>query len=500
MNAVALRSRCKTRFFKGERIMKQVSADLGIIAAGPAGLTAAVAAAENGAGVVVFEKSNVTGGIGSMGMGPFGVESRLQKKQIVGLTRDEAFKMHMDFNHWIPDARLVRAFIDKSGDTIDWLEDMGVKFVLAARHFPSSQPTWHVFATNSKAHGTASLIFKALTERAEELGVKFYFNTPAKKILKDGGRVVGFLAEESSGEAVQVNTKAVIVATGGFGGNAAWIQKYTGYEWGRDLFSFKVPGLDGDGIRMAWEAGAAKTHMILELYCSVPNQPEYWHVDAMFRQPNLLVNLNGERFFNEEVIQNNTFAGNAVSRQKNRCAFMIFDEKIKKHYLKNGFDQICYDVPVEDASGFDDELQRAIFAGNKDFCAADTLEVLAEKAGIHMPSLIETVADYNRACESRDALFNKNYKFMKPIRTPRFYAGRLVPSGFGSLGGIKINYKAEVIDEEFSAIPGLYAAGTDANAIHSDSYTFILPGNSMGFAITSGRIAGESAAEYVGSL
>ncbi|MBI5591639.1 MAG: FAD-dependent oxidoreductase [Deltaproteobacteria bacterium] len=480
--------------------MKQLSADIGIIAAGPAGLAAAVAAAETGAKIVVFEKSSVTGGCGNMAMGPFAVESRLQKKQIVGLTRDEAFKMHMEFNHWIPDASLVRAFIDKSGDTIDWLEGMGVKFVLAARHFTTSQPTWHVLATGAGAHGTAAEIFKVLTMKAKELGVKFYFQTPAQKILKEGGNIVGFQAEERSGEMVQVNTRAVIVATGGFGGDTKWIKKYTGYEWGSDLFSFKIPGLEGDGIKMAWEVGAAKTHMMLELYCSVPNQAEFWNIDALFRQPNLLVNLNGERFFNEEVMQNNTFAGNAVSRQKNRCAFMIFDENIKNHYAKNGFDQICYDVPVNDACGFDAEMQRAVDSESKDFFMADTLEALGEKAGIHLPSFMETVADYNRACESRDALFNKNYKFMKPISAPRFYAGRLVPSGFGSLGGIRINYKCEVIDKSFNVIPGLYAAGTDANAIHSDSYTFIMPGNSMGFAINSGRIAGEHAAEYLASL
>jgi fumarate reductase flavoprotein subunit len=480
-------------------IMQQVRADVAIIAAGPAGLAAAVAAAENDASVAVFEKSSVTGGCGNMAMGPFGVESRLQKNQIIGLTRDEAFKMHMDFNHWIPDARLVRAFIDKSGDTIDWLEDMGVKFVLAARHFPFSQPTWHVLRTDNKAHGTGAIIFKALTKRAKELGVKFHFHTPVNKILKESGRVVGFLAEDRSGEPIQANANAVIVATGGFGGNAEWIKKYTGYEWGRDLFSFKIPGLDGDGLRMAWEVGAAKTHMILELYCAVPNQDQYWNIDAVFRQPNLLVNLNGERFFNEEVIQNNTFAANAISQQKNRCAFMIFDEDIKKYYLKNGFDQVCYDIPVDDASNFDSELHSAINAGSKDFFMADSLEELAEKTEIKFENLEKTVAEYNKASESHDALFNKHYKFMKPIRKHKLYAGRLVPSGFGSLGGIKINYKCEVLDKTFEVIPGFYAAGTDANSIHADSYTFILPGNSMGFAINSGRIAGENSAKYVKS-
>ncbi len=480
--------------------MKQVTADVAIIAGGPAGLAAAVAAAENGVSVVVFEKSSVTGGCGNMAMGPFGVESRLQKKQIIGLTREEAFKIHMEYNHWIPDARLVRAFIDKSGSTIDWLEDMGVEFLLAARHFTTSQPTWHVIKTHGGAHGTGGLIFKALTDRAAELGVEFYLNTPVKKIFKENGRVAGFLAEDGAGETIQVNAKAVIVATGGFGGNAEMIKQYTGFEWGRDLFSFKIPGIDGDGLRMAWEAGAAKTRMLIEMYCATPNQDQHWYLDAVFRQPNLLVNLNGERFFNEEVMPNNTFAGNAIAGQKNRTAFMIIDQSIKKHYLKHGFDQICYDIPLEDAGDFESELQIAVDEGSKDFFIADSIEELAEKAGINVENLKTTVDEYNKACESRDTLFNKDYRFLKPIKKPKFYAGKLVPSGFGSLGGIKINYRAEVLDEEFEVMPGFYAAGTDANAIHSDSYTFMLPGNSMGFAINSGRIAGESAAEYVESL
>ena len=480
--------------------MKQVKADVGIIGAGPAGLAAAVAAAENHASVVVFEKSKVTGGCGNMAMGPFGVESRLQREQIVGLTKEEAFRLHMDFNHWIPDARLVRAFIFKSGSTIDWLEDMGVKFLLAARHFPASQPTWHIIRTDSEAHGTGSLIFKALTDRAQELGVRFCLNTAAKKILKEDCRVVGLLAEDGSGEKMQVNVKAVIVATGGFGGSVGMIKEYTGFQWGRDLFSFKIPGIEGDGLRMAWEAGAAKTRMLLEIYCATPRQPDFWSLDAVFRQPNLLVNLNGERFFNEEVMQNNAFAGNAISVQKGRCAFMIIDERIKKGYENDGFDQVCYDIPVRDARDFDGELERALAEGCNDFAVADSLDQLAAATGINAEKLKKTVAEYNRSCECRDCLFNKDYKFMKPISKPKFYAGKLAPSGFGSLGGIKINYKTEVLNEDFEVIPGLYAAGTDANSIHSDTYTFILPGNSMGFAINSGRIAGESAAEYVDSL
>ncbi|NLK89473.1 MAG: FAD-binding protein, partial [Clostridiaceae bacterium] len=86
---------------------------------------------------------------------------------------------------------------------------------------------------------------------------------------------------------------------------------------------------------------------------------------------------------------------------------------------------------------------------------------------------------------------------LKPLKGPRFYAIAFYPGAYGSLGGIKINYKTEVLDEEWNKIPGLYAAGTDANTIFGDSYVFILPGNTMGFALNSGRMAGENAVEYL---
>ena len=98
-----------------------------------------------------------------------------------------------------------------------------------------------------------------------------------------------------------------------------------------------------------------------------------------------------------------------------------------------------------------------------------------------------------------DDLFNKDHKLLRPIATARFYAARLLPGAYGSLGGIKINHRTEVLDKQWNTISGLYAAGTDACTIYGDSYVFILPGNTMGFAINTGRIAGENASEYVGS-
>jgi fumarate reductase flavoprotein subunit len=124
------------------------------------------------------------------------------------------------------------------------------------------------------------------------------------------------------------------------------------------------------------------------------------------------------------------------------------------------------------------------------------LEDLADQTGIDPVGLKATVDEYNGYCERGfDPIFNKSHRLLRPIKTPRFYAGKQLPGAYGSLGGIKINHKTEVLDKNWNKIPGLYAAGTDACSIYGDTYVFVLPGNTMGFAVNSGRIAGENAAE-----
>ena len=482
--------------------MKQVETDIAIIGAGTAGLAAAVAAAEGGARVTVFEKAATTGGTGNMGMGPFAVESRLQRLKQITLTREEAFKIFMDYQHWRVDARLVSVYINKSASTIDWLEKMGVEFVGPESYVHGAYFVWHMVkpATGRPGPMAAATMMKILTERATELGVKIFTQTPAKKILKERGQILGVVAEDKSGETIQANAKAVIIATGGFGDNPEWIKKYTGYEWGRDLFSFRIPGLVGDGIRMAWEVGAAESEMNMELAGGMPRGVEQFvAVTAAFRQPNLLVNLLGERFMNEEIMGNTTFTANAIARQKDRCAFMIFDEATKKYYEEEGLDTMTLVFPVTELRNFDVELKQVLEQGDKDIFVADSLEELAVKTGINLDGLRKTVDEYNKFCETRDELFNKRYIYLKPVKQPKFYAAKLFPGAYGSLGGIKINYKTEVLTKDHEVIPGLYAAGTDACSIYGDSYVFVLPGNTMGFALNSGRIAGENAVEYVKS-
>jgi fumarate reductase flavoprotein subunit len=482
--------------------LKQLDTDVVVIAGGTAGLAAAIAAAEGGASVIIFEKASTTGGAGNMAFGPFAVESRLQRLKQIDLTREEAFKIHMDYTHWRVDALLVKAFIDKSAETIDWLENMGVEFFDVSCHNPGFPFTWHIIkgvAGSTEQPGLGSTMIKVMTDRAKELGVKLCLRTPVQRIIKEGGRIVGVIAEDDIGEEIRANTNSAIVATGGFGDNPAMIKKYTGYEYERDLFSTKIPGLTGDGLRMAWEVGAAPTEMIMHLTpLRVPELDDFSPESFSFRQPNLIVNLAGERFMNEETMGNPTFVANAVSIQMKRCGFIIFDETTRRHYEEKGLD-----IPPDGVATFanpgikETGSMQGLDRGSEDILSANSLKELADKAGINYDILQKTIDVYNRACNTgRDELFHKNAKYLRPIKTPRFYAGRLFPGAIGSLGGIKINYKTEVLTKKDEVIPGLYAAGTDANALYGDSYAFILPGNTLGFALNSGRIAGENAAEY----
>ena len=479
--------------------MAQYETDLVVVAAGASGLAASVAAAQLGLKVITLEKGSTTGGAANMGMGPLGVESRLTRAKQFSPTKDEAFQVFMNYVHWQADGKLVRAHLNKSGETISWLEDLGVIFSEPASYFPGSYPTWHIVQPESGNPGptAAATMMKVLTQSAKELGVKLMLQTPATRLLKEGNKVVGVVAEDRSGVEIEIKAKAVIVATGGFGDNPKMIKKYTGYEWGKDLHTFRVPGLEGDGMRMAWEAGAMATPMRMELSCGAADTVALgldWL--PIFHQPHLMLNLDGERFFNEAE-GNDSFKGNAVALQKERQCFFVFDEATKNG-MKTYLDFINLVIQTPNLPRLDEMFKAAVENQYPHFFVADSVEDLAAKTGMNPSGLATTLNEYNGYCrDGYDDVFLKEKRYLRPVRKPPYYALSLFPGGYGSLGGIKINYKTEVLDKNWDPIPGLYASGTDACDIYGDTYVFQLPGNTMGFAMTTGRIAAENAAKFI---
>lgn len=477
--------------------MKELEADIAVVSAGTAGLSATVTAAEGGAKVITLEKLGHMGGTANHGSGIFGVESRLQKTKQYSLTKEEAFKIYMDFTHWRVNARLVKTLIDKSAESIDWLESLGVKFFDLSSHGVGNYHTQHTVDApeySERMQGRASAMMTILAEKAKALGVPIYLKTPAQKLVKEGNRITGVIAKSESGEEIRVNAKTVILATGALGGNFPLLA-----------------GNTGDGIRMAKEIGA-----IVKEPKPVTQNEQPWLIRPAsgrkfgfsalmfaFQQPVLMVNKLGERFMNEEIIMSVVFLQNPINRQPEQVAYVIFDEDTKNNFEK------CFDIvpggmqqPFNKAPNFDAELKEVMEHDPERIIKANSIEELCSRTGIDTKGLLQTLDEYNGACDCGiDDAFAKKARYLKPVRRPPFYATRQMNRPEVDWVGIKVDHKMQVIGYDYKVIPGLYAAGMEiACEVYHDTYPFILPATAMGFAIHGGRIAAENALSYIKSV
>jgi fumarate reductase flavoprotein subunit len=478
---------------------KSNEADVAVIGSGISGLSAALTAAEGGAKVIIFEKQRSPGGTSNFLQGMFAVESEMQRERYIIYTRDEAFKNFMDYSHWRANARLVRAVVNESGPTISWLQEKGVEFSDATVNMPNAPSTYHV------VKGGGAAMIKILASVAKEKGIDIRLGSSVQRLRKAGGKITGVIAEENN-EEIEVISKAVVIASGGYANNKQWIKKYSGYDL--DINVMPVGNVDklGDGIRMAWEVGAAEEGMgIFELFRAGPLGPDFPmknQIEFVTCQPDLWISPRGERFCDEGISFYDSEVGNANARFKEGYTFSIFDDSIIERLLDRGVDR---GIAVENPPGTKPvnirrELNAAVERGSTDVFAADSLEELAKKMDIDSEILKATVEEYNGYCDKgHDDLFAKNPCYLWPIKVPKFYAVKVRTVFLGTLGGIKINQRTEVIDKKGNVIPGLYAAGYDASGMWGDSYCFkAASGASSGFAVNSGRIAGKNALKYLG--
>jgi fumarate reductase flavoprotein subunit len=473
--------------------------DVVVIGSGVSGLAAAVTAAEGDASVIVFEKQRSLGGTSNFFEGIFAVESDMQRERFIDYSRDEAFKNIMEYNHWRANARLVRAFVNQSAETIAWLQKQGVEFIGATSLRPGGPSSYH------SINGKGEAVIKALATSAKEKGVDIRPATPVKKILREGDRITGVVAETEEGEEIQATAKAVVVASGGYANSKEWIKKYTGFDL--DVNVIPVGNVDkmGDGIRMAWEIGAAEEGMgVLEMMRAGPAGPEFEimnMIEMAAAQPNLWVDQHGERFCDESIGFSDTSMGNANARYKEGYTFSIFDDSIKQHLIENGIERYIgwNNLPGTRLTGIDEVINNVIERGTTEVFKADSVEELAGKIGMDPMVLRATLEEYNSFCgKGHDDLFAKDPKYLRPLKGPKYYAVRERTLFLGTLGGIKINHRAEVLDKEDRVIPGLYAAGFDAGGAYGDSYSINdSPGMSAGFSTNSGRIAGRNALKYI---
>jgi fumarate reductase flavoprotein subunit len=468
---------------------KKPGAEIIVVGGGGAGLAAAVAAGETGAKVILVEKLDRLGGNSVNAEGIFGAGSQLQKRLNIDADRDMIFKKAMDRDHWRLDSRIVRAFIDKSADTIHWLEKKGLTFNLV-RYYPNQVPVvFHCFIGGGAAY------VKVMAKYCIDLNVQTLLQTSVKELMADkNGRIIGIIAVKD-GRKIRINSKSVIITTGGFGGNKELLKKYCSY-YAENMKCYGLPHM-GDGLLIATTKKAAMADMG-NLHMGGPDWITSTRLRSLPWEPNLLwVNKFGERFTDENLSFTPHWAGNSIIRQPGQICYALFDERIKSNLMNIGVikGRGTRIPPMTKLTYLDEELQNSSGAGGAKI--ADTWEEIAKWMGAKPEILQSTVAEYNNFCrQGHDAIFAKDPRYLEAMLTSPYYAVRCGSGFLQTMGGIKINFNMEVMREDHSVIPGLFAAGSDTSGWSSDTYNLEMTGEALGYAINSGRIAGENASLF----
>jgi fumarate reductase flavoprotein subunit len=475
-----------------------------IIGGGGAGLAAAVAAAEKGAtDILVLEKRMATGGISAMAVGPFGADSPAQKRQRIIARKDDLYIKALNWAHLKVNSRIVRAFIDRSGDTIEWLENKGVFFRVLPHSALDNPHTGHV------SNGMGAEIMKLLAAECNRLGVEVCTRTPAKRILLDKkGRVKGVVAHDGKTE-LTITTESAIICTGGFAGNKQLMAKY-----GLNTENMELAGIPhtGDGFLMATELGAATDSLGIMLVAgpgpAIKTRLKIGDRRDVIEMPLgsvtsgehvIWVNKFGRRFISESTVLHTFESSNAVRLQPDNLVYILIDSKMIE-LAGTQFKLLEAGAKASHVSTvlLKEAVKKAVDEDTgKLVIMANSWRVIAEWIGCNPQVLESTIDEYNKCCDiGHDVIFAKDRDYLVPLRNPPYYAFRSSCRIMNTLGGIKINERMEVLNPDDLPIPGLYAAGVDAGGWTSDTYCTVEAGSAFGFALNSGRIAGENAFKY----
>jgi tricarballylate dehydrogenase len=486
--------------------------DVIIVGAGNAALCAAIAAQERGASVLALEKAPeyfrggntyFTGGIircvyngieDIKKLIPDMSPEEEASVEVGSYSEDEFYDDLMRVTNGLADPELAQILVAESFPALKWLQEHGVRFVLAFGR--------QAFKRGDKYHFWGGLLVEAVGagkglsdqqfEVAEHLGVQIRYATKGVKLLQDQqGRVVGILAQGPEGFE-ELHAKTVILACGGFESNAEMRTRYLGQGW--ELAKVRgIPYNTGDGIRMALDIGAqpyghwSGCHAVAWDLNAPPTGDRT--VTELYQKHSypfgLIVNAEGKRFVDEGAdFRNYTYAkyGREILKQPMGMAAQIFDAKVT-HLLRDE-----YRIP---------QVTKA---------ETQTLEELADQLGIDRENFVHTIKEYNAAVQAGEynptVLDGKHTvgidppksNWALPIDTPPFL-GYAVTCGITfTFGGLRINPRGQVLDTEGNPIPGLYAAGELVGGIFYHNY----PGGSgLTSGAVFGKLAGTSAAEDI---
>ena len=491
-----------------------VDADVVVVGAGGAGMTAAITAAAEGKSVVILESQSMVGGnsvraTGGMNAGKtvyqdeneFGESAGVEKtlktaaekyadnETITALAKtvseqwaayqanptgyfDSVELMELDTmigGKGINDPALVETLCANSADAIDWLDEHGITLHNVSSFGGASVKRIHRPVNDEgKVVSVGSYMIPLLEENCEKAGVQILLNTTANEILTDAsGAAVGIKATGSTGETVTVNAKAVVLTTGGFGANLDMVVKYKPELKG--FMTTNAAGIQGQGIEMAEAIGAATVDMDqIQIHPTVEANTAALITEGLRGDGAVLINAEGKRFIDEvgtrdvvsaaEIAQTGSYSWLVVDQA------MVDASSVIQGYIKKGYT-----------------------------VTGSTYEELGEAMGVDAAAFAETMEKWNGYVEAKNDPDFGRTSFANPLNTAPYYAVKVTAGVHHTMGGLKINANTEVLNEKGEVIPGLFAAGEVTGGVHGANR---LGGNAVADFTVFGRIAGAAASDY----
>ncbi len=491
-----------------------VEADVVVVGAGGAGMTAAITAAGEGKSVVILESQSMVGGnsvraTGGMNAGKtvyqdeneFGESAGVEKtlktaaekyadnETITALAKtvseqwaayqanptgyfDSVELMELDTmigGKGINDPELVETLCANSADAIDWLDEHGITLHNVSSFGGASVKRIHrPVNAEGKTVSVGSYMIPLLQENCEKAGVKMMLDTTATEILTDAnGAAVGVKATGASGETVTVNAKAVVLASGGFGANLDMVVKYKPELKG--FMTTNAPGIQGQGIEMAEAIGAATVDMDqIQIHPTVEANTAALITEGLRGDGAILINEEGQRFIDEvgtrdvvsaaEIAQTGSYSWLVVDQA------MVDASSVIQGYIKKGYT-----------------------------VTGETYEELGKAMGVDAAAFAETMEKWNGYVEAKNDPDFGRTSFANPLNTAPYYAVKVTAGVHHTMGGLKINANTEVLNEKGEVIPGLFAAGEVTGGVHGANR---LGGNAVADFTVFGRIAGAAASDY----
>ena len=489
-------------------------ADVVVIGAGGAGMTAAMTAADAGQKVVILESQAMVGGNSARATGGMnaaktvyqdenefdqaaGVEKTLataaekyaDNETITALAKtvseqwaayqanptgyfDSVELMELDTmvgGKGINDPELVKTLCEGTADAIDWLDENGITLHNVSSFGGASVKRIHrPVNEEGKVVSVGAYMIPLLQENCEKRGIDIVLNTTVDTILTDAnGAAVGVSGTDKDGNTVVVNAKSVILATGGFGANLDMVTQYKPELAG--FMTTNAAGAQGQGIEMATAIGAGTVDMDqIQIHPTVEANTAALITEGLRGDGAILVNANGERFIDEvgtrdvvsaaEIAQPGSYSWLIVD-QAMADASSVIQGYIKKGYTKTGA----------------------------------TYEELAKELDVDPAAFANTMETWNSYVEANNDPDFGRTSFANPLNNGPYYAIKVTAGVHHTMGGVTINSATEVLKEDGTVIPGLFAAGEVTGGVHGANR---LGGTAVADFVVFGRIAGESAANY----